>query len=161
MPHSHTLPDAGESAPFHLVSVWTVPTTAELTWPVLTDVARWPAWWPGIASAQVVRPGSVEGLGRRAELVVRSVLGYRLTLQVELTGAEAPYRSSLTVAGDLRGTGTWAAQDQRNGTRMTIVWCVVTDRSLLRLLRPVARWAHDRTMVAGEAGLRRRLAHSS
>ena len=160
MPHAHTVPGPGESAPFHLVSVWTVPTTAELTWPVLVDVVRWPSWWPGIASARVVRPGSADGLGRCAALVVRSVLGYRLALQVELTDAAAPYRTSLTVRGDLRGTGTWTAHDQHNGTRMTIVWCVVTERSLLRVLRPVARWAHGRTMAAGQAGLRRRLARS-
>ncbi len=157
MPHRHTLPGPRESAPFHLVSVWTVPTTAERAWPVLADVVRWPAWWSGIASVRVVRPGSADGLGRCAELVVWSVLGYRLTLQVELTGATTPYRTSLAVRGDLRGTGTWAAQEHDGRTEMTIVWCVVTDRRILRLLRPVARWAHARTMVAGEAGLRRRL----
>src|SRR5699024_12628339 len=100
MPHAHTVSGPGESAPFHLVSVWTVPTTAALTWPVLVDVVRWPSWWPGIASARVVRPGSADGLGRCAALVVRSGVGYRVDLQVELTGGAAPEQTSAAGGGD-------------------------------------------------------------
>jgi len=159
--HAHTCPGPGESGPFHLLSCWQVSSTAELTWHVLADVAAWPTWWPGVVSAEVVRPGSAGGVGRSAVLEVRSVLGYRLSFQVELTSAEAPHRAHLAVSGDLRGTGSWTAEEHDWRTSMQIVWCVVTSRRVLRVLRPVAGWAHGRTMAAGQAGLRRRLAPSS
>src|SRR5699024_11939151 len=63
-------------------------------------------------------------------LEVRSVLGYHLSFQVELTSAEAPHWAHLAVSGDLRGTGSWTAEEHDGRTSMQIVWCVVTDRKL-------------------------------
>ena len=60
----------------------------------------------------------------------------------------------LDVAVDLRGTGHFTGSPDNGGTRVRIMWCVVTRRRLIALLRPVARWAHAAVMRAGEKGLR-------
>ncbi|QGH69421.1 SRPBCC family protein [Pseudactinotalea sp. HY158] len=158
---------AGESRVFHFVSTWVAPAPAEAVWRVLAEVEAWPDWWSGIESVRSSAP-STDAEPQAAQVVVRSPLGYRLRFTLELTRSEPPRRSTFGVRGQLRGSGFWAADpadsaaasDATDGapvTRMRIGWCVVSDRRLVRLLAPLARWAHGRIMAAGSAGLARRL----
>ncbi len=160
-PHRHTRRRPGESRPFHFVSSWRVAAPPAAVWEVLADVDGWPRWWPGIESARIQEGAAGTG-ARTAIVVVRSPLGYRLRFTLESTRSEAPHRSTFTVTGDLRGRGFWAVRpDAEAGvTPMRIGWCVVSDRRLVRLLAPLAPWAHQRIMAAGGAGIALRLGGS-
>lgn len=53
-PHTHVRPAPGESAPFHLTSQWQIDRPAVQVWEEFQDIARWPAWWPGVRGATVL-----------------------------------------------------------------------------------------------------------
>lgn len=135
-----------------------MPVPPGCAWEELIAVEHWPAWWPGIRRARVIAdPG--EGMpGRRVALTVGSPLGHRLRFALELADARPPERALIRAEGDLRGTGRLTATEAGAGTALTITWCVVSRRRLVRALRPLAPWAHGRVMAAGERGLRERLA---
>ena len=143
--HRHTAPGPGESDVFHFETAWWVAAERRRVWEVLSDVSSWQDWWPGITDSRRT--------GDHAQLVVRSPLGYRLRFTVDLRDAEPPEYASFDVAVDLRGTGHFTGSPDNGGTRVRIMWCVVTRRRLIALLRPVARWAHAAVMRAGEKGL--------
>ena len=144
--HRHTAPGPGESDAFHLETTWWVAAERRRVWDVLSDVSSWQGWWPGIACSRQS--------GEHAQLVVRSPLGYRLRFTVDLLESDPPDEARFDVADDLRGTGHFTGMPDSGGTRVRIMWCVVTRRRLVGLLRPVARWAHAAVMRAGEQGLR-------
>lgn len=142
---------------FRLVSTWSLPTTAEHAWEVISDVERWPGWWPGIAVAQVVRAPGRDGMGQRTHLVVRSPLGYALRFGVEITAARAPSSASARVVGDLIGEGSWEVSPAEGGCVATIRWFVTPSRAPMRwwaqwLRRPLT-WAHAFVMARGEREL--------
>ncbi|WP_453975930.1 SRPBCC family protein [Brevibacterium pityocampae] len=157
-PHRHTAPAPGESAAFHFTSTWTAPVPPARVWEELIAVEHWPRWWPGIRSARVLADPGEGAPGRRVALTIGSPLGHRLRFALELTEARPPERALVRAAGDLRGTGRLTAAEAGAGTALTITWCVVSRRRLVRALRPLAPWAHGRVMAAGERGLRERLA---
>lgn len=144
--HRHTDPEPGESAAFHLETTWWIAADLRRVWDVLSDVSSWQDWWPGISRSRRA--------GDHARLVVRSPLGYRLRFTVDLLDSHPPEDARFTVAEDLRGTGSFTGVPAGGGTRVRIMWCVVTRRRLIGLVRPVARWAHAAVMRAGEKGLR-------
>lgn len=145
--HQHTPALPGESAAFHFETTWWVPAEEERTWEVLSDISSWSAWWPGMSRSHRI--------GERACLVVRSPLGYSLRFTLELVHADAPRGARFMVHGDLRGVGSFTSTPEGDWTRVQIMWCVVTRRRLVGLLRPIARWAHAVVMNAGQRGLRR------
>lgn len=157
-PHRHTAPAPGESAAFHFTSTWTAPVPPARVWEELIAVEHLPRWWPGIRSARVLADPGEGAPGRRVALTIGSPLGHRLRFVLELTEARPPERALVRAAGDLRGTGRLTATEAGAGTALTITWCVVSRRRLVRALRPLAPWAHGRVMAAGERGLRERLA---
>lgn len=142
---------------FRLVSTWSLPTTPERAWDVIADVERWPAWWPGIAAATVVRPPGRDGLGQRTHLVVRSPLGYALRFGVEITSARAPSSASARVVGDLVGEGSWSVVPTASGCTATIRWDVTPNRWPLSVLAaPLTApltWAHAWVMARGQHAL--------
>lgn len=148
-PHRHTAAGQGESAPFHFETTWRVGAGVERTWEVLSDLSAWPRWWPGMRAAHLSRDGS------RAALTVQSPFGYRLNFTLDLVDSRPPRTAGFTASGDLRGAGGFRAEPDGTGTRMTIMWCVVTSRRLLSGARPFARLAHGLVMAAGQWGLRR------
>lgn len=149
--HRHTDPEPGESAAFHFETTWRIAASRRRVWDVWSDVSSWQDWWPGLSYSR--RDGD------HAQLVVRSPLGYRLRFTLALLASDPPEDARFGVAGDLRGIGHFTGVPDGDGTRVQIVWCVVTRRRLVGLLRPVARWAHGAVMRAGEKGLRTAIAH--
>lgn len=160
--HQHTVAvGAGESRVFHFETTWEIPCPGERVWEAIADVSAWPQWWPGVRCTTVHRAAQDRhGNGTTADVMVASPLGYRLRFTIRIRDAHKPVRATIEVTGDLRGTGWWEAvtgEDEVRGTRVRIVWCVVTQRSVVRLLRPAAPLAHGLVMRAGQAGLRRQL----
>ncbi len=149
MTHRHTAPAEEESQPFHFETTWRVDADPRQVWEVLSDLSSWPDWWPGMRSARMHEDG------RRADMVVQAPFGYRLNFTLSLEDSRPPHTAEFSATGDLRGLGDFRAEPDGAGTRMTILWCVVTRSPLLRVARPVAGHAHDLVMAAGQRGLRR------
>lgn len=147
---------------FSLVSAWRIEATAAQVWSVMSDVESWPAWWPGIARAQVIRPGDDGGAGQRVHLSVRSPWGYGLRFTVETLLTRPPYLATARVVGDLSGTGRWRIWSSEGFALARIDWNVNVQRPWLALAaRPLARplvWAHGRVMASGERALSERVA---
>lgn len=149
MTHRHVTARPGESRPFHFETPWQAPASPARTWQVLSDIPAWPTWWPGITSARTLQTRE------HARLAVQNPLGHHLQLDLTLVAEHPPFSARFTVAGDLRGTGTVALRPTGENTRVTITWCVVTRRRLIRALRPLAAPSHAAVMAAGQRGLRR------
>ena len=148
---------------FRLASTWSLPTTAEHAWEVISDVERWPQWWPGMARTVVVQQPGRDGLGQRTYVVVRSPLGYALRFGVEITAARAPSSATARVVGGLVGEGSWSVTSTASGCEATIRWFVMPARGPLRwwsrpLRRPLT-WAHGWVMSRGERALVEVLRH--
>ncbi|ROZ62689.1 hypothetical protein EDL96_09500 [Kocuria soli] len=155
MTHVHTRSVDGESRPFHFDSTWRPDADIDRVWDILADIDSWPDWWPGVRSTHVLDQGTPEAEGRRAQVVVASPMGYTLRFTVTITEAVKPRAATITVSGDLRGVGTWRTLTDSDRADLGFMWCVVTRRRLVRLLRPAAPWAHGRVMQAGLRGLER------
>lgn len=156
--HRHTAPRSGESRVFHFESRWNVDGDRERVWEAISDIVDWPEWWPGIRVLALEGWGASDVVGNRVSLAARSPGGVRLRFDVELTAVRRHHRMEFSATGDLRGHGSWTFLGAGGNTRMEIIWCVVSNRPPVRLLRPVATWAHARLMARGEAGLQERLA---
>ena len=144
------------ATPYVFRESWTVAAPPERVRDVLTDLARYPQWWP-----QVV---AVATLGADDAVVLcRSVLPYTLELRLHAVSRELP---TLEVAldGHLRGYVRWTLLADAEGTRLGWEQQVTVPgplAPLAALLRPLLRWNHARMMAGGRAGLRRRLADPS
>lgn len=156
MSHEHVHPRTGESSCFHFETVWRVNASPDAVWAVLSQVADWPAWWPGLAAADPV--GENVAPGSRAHIQVRSPIGLSLNFAIEAQTVEPPHRVSFAATGDLRGNGVWTLTAIGPITRIDSVWCVTTGRALIRVLRPLSGVMHAAVMRAGERGLAGKLA---
>lgn len=152
--HEHETSYSGESAPFHLPSHWHIKHPPMRVWDVFSDIEHWDQWWPGLQNSDVVHDGDTDGEGTHAVLTVHRPLCADLKLHLAVTASSPPGSARVEVSGDLRGHGHWkAATDSDGSARITIVWCVVTSKRLLRVARPFGRWAHSRVMDAGGKAL--------
>lgn len=147
-----------ESAPFHFTTTWRSDADAATVWATFIDVDRWPQWWPEISSAQLLdaRTSSapaVVGPGSRARLEIRSALGFTLRFGIEVQVEDPPHAMMFTASGDLNGVGHWSLVEDGPVTTVSILWCVTTTRSLIRLLRPLAPSTHALAMRSGNSGL--------
>ncbi|CAM3357767.1 SRPBCC family protein [Occultella aeris] len=147
---------------FTFTSTWRAEATPAQVWRVLSDVARWPQWWPGVVAATVVRPGDGDHLGQRTVLTVRAPTGYLLRFGVELTDVSPGSFAHARVVGDLAGAGAWSLSADGEAVVMVIVWQVRARRRWMRLVSPLAgrsfARAHAAVMAAGQRGLRAALA---
>ncbi|MEY9259815.1 uncharacterized protein YndB with AHSA1/START domain [Brevibacterium epidermidis] len=165
MTHDHVTPLAGESAPFHFDERWIVDAGIESVWAVLERVDEWPGWWSGLTAAERIEtgPGGVDAedlsvtTGSRARLLVRAPIGWSLRFTIEVEEVEAPQLIRFQSEGDLRGEGRWTLTASEGVTTIDAMWCVTTNRTLIRAMRPLSGLMHALVMRAGERGLRRRL----
>jgi uncharacterized protein YndB with AHSA1/START domain len=165
MTHDHVTPLAGESAPFHFDERWIVDAGIESVWAVLERVDEWPGWWSGLTAAERIEtgPGGVDAedlsvtTGSRARLLVRAPIGWSLRFTIEVEEVEAPQLIRFQSEGDLRGEGRWTLTASEGVTTIDAMWCVTTNRTLIRAMRPLSGLMHALVMRAGERGLQRRL----
>jgi len=112
-----------------------LPLAPEQIWPVLSDVGRYPQWWPKLlcARASATTP---ELLG--AELRLRPLGGYRFTCRV--VAFEKPRRINLAYSGGfIAGIAEWRLEPVSQGTRVVYDIDVVVHSRLAAL----AHWAVD------------------
>jgi hypothetical protein len=87
---------------FH--TVWTLPASPERCWHELVALRSWQLWWPAFQPEQPAGSGPARP-GDQIALRVRSPLGYRLRLRLEITGVVPMRRLDVAGSGDLAGVG--------------------------------------------------------
>ena len=122
---------------------------------VLADVQTYPEWWPQVRAVAKIDDDT-------ARVLCRSVLPYTIDLVLHAVRRE-PALLEVAISGDL--TGWSRAELVPSGTGSTHVTytqsVVVADRRAAlaaTVLRPLARWNHERMMAGLERGLQERAA---
>ncbi|MBQ1444575.1 MAG: SRPBCC family protein [Renibacterium salmoninarum] len=147
---------------FH--TVWTLPASPERCWHELVALRSWQLWWPAFQPEQPAGSGPARP-GDQIALRVRSPLGYRLRLRLEITGVVPMRRLDVAGSGDLAGVGRAdfeaAGSIGQPSTVLRIDWTVATTKAWMNALAPVAApafaWAHGKVMADGERRFRRHL----
>lgn len=150
---------------YQFVTRWEIPAPQERIWHELMHPDQWPTWWRGVESVELLRPGLDEH-GTRAlrRYTWRSRLPYRLSFVMETVRIEPQTLIEGHATGELEGTGCWRLSNSAGVTHVEYDWCVVTNKSWMRWLAPIARpifeWNHDAVMEWGRQGLLHRVANS-
>ena len=129
---------------------WTVAAPPERVRDVLTDLERYPQWWPQVVA--VAKLGADD-----AEVLCRSVLPYTLDLVLHAVCRELP-TIEVAVGGQLEGWVRWTLLPHAAGTEL--VWEQQVSVAgwlapIASLARPLLRWNHARMMAGGRTGLAR------
>jgi hypothetical protein len=151
-------------AEYSFLSRWSVEVSAARCWEEIERMLRPDAaaatWWPAV---ELVTPPSRVARGEYLVLAVRSPLGYRLRVRLELVDVEPGRAIAAASTGDLRGSGrVEVAPAGPESATVTFRWEVATERRWMNAtawaLRPAFERAHAHVMRAGERGLRAELA---
>lgn len=141
-------------ARYRFLSTWLLDAPVERVWEVLHDAERWPSWWHGVESTEIVT-------GDLWRSTWRSFLPYSLRFDFEIVRREPPYYLEGRARGELAGTGRWRLFEAQGRTASTWDWDVETTARWMNALGPVARpafrWNHDWVMLRGAEGLAREL----
>lgn len=145
---------------YEFVTTWCVDAPIDRVFWALEDSARWPEWWQGVRSAELLEDGDENGVGRLWRYVWRSRLPYNLEFDSRVTRLERPWLIEGQAEGELTGIGRWRLFEGR-GTAVVYEWNVRTSRAWMNafapLARPVFAWNHDVVMRQGAEGLARLL----
>jgi Polyketide cyclase / dehydrase and lipid transport len=142
-------------------SVWWTPAVTGRVWETLADYAKWPAWWRGIRSVEVLRKGDESGVGTILRQWWRSRLPYTLVFNLEMLRIEEAKLLDGLATGDLEGSCRWKLKPADGGTELTFDVDVRTTRWWMNLPLPlvprVMRSSFDTIMEWGRQGLARTL----
>jgi uncharacterized protein YndB with AHSA1/START domain len=148
-------------AQYHFQTIWRIPAPLDQVWQAILETEKWPSWWKGVQSVEVLSIGDEGGIGSRRRYVWRSKLPYTLAFDMEVTRIEPMSLIEGRASGELEGTGVWRLQDTGAHIRVQYDWDVSTTRWWMNLLAPLARpafaWNHDYVMNHGREGLLRLL----
>ena len=137
-------------------SHWHIPAAITVVVPLISDVEKWPEWWPGLESA-VVKKETEDLVGSTATMVWQAMSGYKIHLRLHITHLQPNRSISYDSAGDLAGHGSWTFREVGTKTDMIIKWQVHTTKVwmnlLTPLLKPIFKYNHRRMMRQGEKGL--------
>jgi uncharacterized protein YndB with AHSA1/START domain len=143
-------------AGYEFLTTWCLDAPIDTVFEVLRDSARYPRWWKGVQSVELLEPGDEIGLGELDHFTWRSVLPYSLGFDLRVTRVERPHLIEAYAAGELEGVGTWRLYEGQ-GTAIVYDWRVRTTKAWMNLLgpfaRPAFRWNHDLVMRQGGEGL--------
>ena len=147
-------------AQYEFVTTWCVDAPIDRVFSAIEDSARWPEWWQGVRSAELLEDGDEDGVGRLWRYVWRSRLPYNLEFDSRVSRLERPWLIEGQAEGELTGVGRWRLFEGR-GTAVVYEWNVSTSRRWMNALAPLARpvfaWNHDVVMRQGAEGLARLL----
>lgn len=139
-------------ARFSFVDEWVVPGAPDEVYALLSCPREYPNWWPdafleGEGDAGPAAPG------KRARLLTRGKLPYRLRWELVCIEAVPGRRLVSQIHGDFEGTGTWTIEPRDGGSYVRLDWVVDVRKPLVRhltpALRPLFAWNHRWAMTRG------------
>jgi hypothetical protein len=140
---------------FH--TTWKYQARISDIWPVIKDIENWPHWWKGVECVKILHPGELNGMSKKAAMTWKSLLPYRLTFVMEVTGIVENEKITGHTTGELQGTGTWYFSQEGAFSVLQFHWDVMTTPAWMNvfapLLKPVFKWNHDIIMLWGREGL--------
>jgi uncharacterized protein YndB with AHSA1/START domain len=145
-------------AQYRFVDTWTVPAPIDEVYEIVGDTLRYPEWW-GASFLEVTGDEGPPRPGRRASVVARGFLPYRIRWSAVVTEADPPNGFSIELSGDFEGGGRWILTPEDGATRAELDWRPAVTKPLVRYLTPILRplfaknhyWAMDR----GQEGILR------
>lgn len=142
----------GLRASFGFTAAWDVAGTPAEVAAVLTDLERYPEWWPQVRAVAKIDDDT-------ACVLCRSVLPY--TLDLVLTAVtRTPPAVEVRISGDLQGFARFSLAETAAGTRLEFEQEVEVAGALALASyvgRPLLAWNHARMMAGCERGLVSRL----
>jgi hypothetical protein len=140
-------------ARYRFVDEWFVPARPAVVYEILSCPRDYPTWW-GDAFLRSAGDHGPAAPGKRAWLLTRGRLPYRLRWELTCVEAIAPRRLVSGIRGDFVGTGTWSISEVQGGTRVVLEWDVDVRKPLVRQLTPLLRrlfaWNHRWAMQRGQ-----------
>jgi uncharacterized protein YndB with AHSA1/START domain len=139
-------------ASYSFAASWVTPAPLAAVAEAVTDLERYPEWWPQVRAVAKLGPDT-------ARVLCRSALPYTLDLVLDAVSREAPVLE-VAVSGDLDGWVRWTLSPTDGGTRTDFTQEVEVTGALAAssyVARPLLQWNHHRMMAGCEQGLRRRL----
>src|SRR4051812_38326311 len=98
---------------YRFLTKWTVDGTCEDVSNVLGNPLDLPRWWPAVyLEVQEIRKPGPNGLGRRARLVTKGRLPYKLRWELEVVELRVPHGFTIVATGDFEGSGTWTFEQR-------------------------------------------------
>ncbi|NYJ02510.1 hypothetical protein HNR19_003208 [Nocardioides thalensis] len=131
---------------------WVTPASMAEVASVVSDLERYPEWWPQVRAVAKIDDDT-------ARVLCRAALPYTLDLVLHAVSREAPVLE-VALSGDLDGWVRWTLSEADGGTRTEFEQEVAARGALAAasyVARPLLRWNHDRMMAGCRAGLERRL----
>ena len=142
----------GPMRSYTFATSWVVPVPVGQVAATLTDLERYPEWWPQVRAVAKLGPDT-------ARVLCRSTLPYTLDLVLDAVSREPPLLE-VRIGGDLDGWVRWRLDEVDRGTRMDFRQQVTVRGALgaaSYVARPLLAWNHRRMMRGCERGLRARL----
>ncbi|MBA3552856.1 MAG: SRPBCC family protein [Actinobacteria bacterium] len=140
---------------------WVLQAPIDRVWDAIVETERWPTWWRGVQSADVLEQGAEGGVGKRVRYVFRSALPYTLGFEMVLREVSRPHLLVADASGELEGFGRWEITEDGGVTTLDYTWHVRTTAAAMNLLAPFVRpafvWNHHVVMRWGAEGLARHL----
>jgi Polyketide cyclase / dehydrase and lipid transport len=145
-------------ASYSFVDEWRIAASPEDIYALLSCPREYPEWW-GEAFLEGEGDSGPAAPGKRARLLTRGWLPYRLRWELECVEAIVPTRLDSRIRGDFEGRGVWTITKLDDGaTRVVLEWDIDVRKRLVRhltpILRPVFRWNHSWAMRHGERRMR-------
>ena len=146
---------------YSFVTNWELQSPINDVWETIYDSITWPIWWRGVKSVIEIEKEDANGLNGVKKYTWQSVLPYKLTFSMKLTGKEYPTHLKGVAFGDLEGTGEWFFSTKNDVTHVSYNWNVCTHKSWMNtfyfLLKPLFVYNHNKIMHWGAVGLARKL----
>lgn len=140
-------------AAFFFTESWVAPAPIDEVAAVVTDLERYPQWWPEVRAVAKIGPDT-------ARVLLRAALPYTLDIVLDAVSREPPVLE-VAVSGAMTGWVRWGLTAVPGGTRCDYTQEVEVHGALALasyVARPALTWNHRRSMRGCESGLRRRLA---
>jgi uncharacterized protein YndB with AHSA1/START domain len=143
-------------AQYQFIDRWYVPAPIEDVYEVIGAQLDYPRWWNKVFLSVSGDEGPPRP-GRRAAIVSRGFLPYKLRWRTEIVEVEAPRRIRMTLSGDFEGSGEWRLEEAEGGTRATLDWRPAVEKPFVKqltpVLRPLFRANHVWAMRRGQEGI--------
>jgi uncharacterized protein YndB with AHSA1/START domain len=143
-------------AEYRFLQEWIVPAPVEQAYDLIGDQNSYPEWW-GDVFLEVEGDAGPPRPGRRARLLTKGFLPYKIRWTAEITEVDPPHGFSFELEGDFEGGGTWRFEPVEGGTKALFDWRPIVRKRLIHNLTPVLRPLfaanHNWSMRRGQEGV--------